>query len=240
MTDAHCHLARGETRHFLCAPFTGDVGPNDVIFDGCHPWDVDKLTNLDDFIEKLRARLGTDPKKSGPVPTKLGPVPRVGVGEIGLDRLKSKTISEAQRAAFAAQLQVAAEFRRPVQLHGAKCWGEVVKACRPFAGQIPAFVFHGFSRSDGLLPEIYSLNGFVSIGPAILNDHAVNYREMVKKVPLERLLVESDAVGGTDGRADLPAVPRVEEIAAKLAELRGVPLDALVAQLERNADEVVP
>jgi TatD DNase family protein len=162
------------------------------------------------------------------------------VGEIGLDRLKSKTISEAQRAAFAAQLQVAAEFRRPVQLHGAKCWGEVVKACRPFAGQIPAFVFHGFSRSDGLLPEIYSLNGFVSIGPAILNDHAVNYREMVKKVPLERLLVESDAVGGTDGRSDLPPVPRVAEIAAKLAELRGVPLDALVAQLERNADEVVP
>lgn len=232
MTDAHCHVARGETRHFLCAPFTGDVGPNDVVFDGCHPWDADKLTNLDDFIEKLRTRLGTGPTKSGPVP-------RVGVGEIGLDRLKSKTISEAQRAAFAAQLQVAAEFRRPVQLHGAKCWGEVVRACRPFAGQIPAFVFHGFSRSDGLLPEIYSLNGFVSIGPAILNDHAVNYREMVKKVPLERLLVESDAVGGTDCRADLPAVPRVEEIAAKLAELRGVPLDALVAQLERNADEVV-
>ena len=240
MTDAHCHVARGETRHFLCAPFTGDVGSNDVVFDGCHPWDVDKLTNLDDFIEKLRARLGTDPKNSGPVPTKLGPVPRVGVGEIGLDRLKSKTISEAQRAAFAAQLQVAAAFRRPVQLHGAKCWGEVVRACRPFAGQIPAFVFHGFSRSDGLLPEIYSLNGFVSIGPAILNDHAVNYREMVKKVPLERLLVESDAVGGTDCRSDLPVVPRVEEIAAKLAELRGMPLDALIAQLERNADEVVP
>ena len=233
MTDAHCHVARGETRHFLCAPFTGDVGPNDVVFFGCHPWDADKLTNLDDFIEKLRTRLGTDPKNSGPVP-------RVGVGEIGLDRLKSKTISEPQRAAFAAQLQVAAEFRRPVQLHGAKCWGEVVKACRPFAGQIPAFVFHGFSRSDGLLPEIYSLNGFVSIGPAILNDHAVNYRDMVKKVPLERLLVESDAVGGTDCRSDLPTVPRVEEIAAKLAELRGVPLDALVAQLERNADEVVP
>ena len=240
MTDAHCHVARGETRHFLCAPFTGDVGPNDVVFFGCHPWDADKLTNLDDFIEKLRARLGTDPKNSGPVPTKSGPVPRVGVGEIGLDRLKSKTISEPQRAAFAAQLQVAAEFRRPVQLHGAKCWGEVVRACCPFAGQIPAFVFHGFSRSDGLLPEIYSLNGFVSIGPAILNDHAVNYRDMVKKVPLERLLVESDAVGGTDCRSGLPPVPRVEEIAAKLAELRGVPLDALIAQLERNADEVVP
>ena len=157
----------------------------------------------------------------------------MGVGEIGLDRLRSKTISEAMRGAFDAQLAVAAEFRRPVQLHGAKCWGEVVKACRPFAGRIPAFVFHGFSRSDGLLPDIVALGGFVSVGPAILNDHAVNYRAMVQKVPAERLLVESDAT-------EAAAAPRVDEVATKLAEVRGIGLEELIARLERNADEVAP
>ena len=150
-----------------------------------------------------------------------------------MDRLKSKTISEAMRGAFDAQLALAAEFRRPVQLHGAKCWGEVVKSCRPFAGRIPAFVFHGFSRSDGLLPDIVALGGFVSVGPAILNDHAVNYRAMVKKVPVERLLVESDAT-------EAAAAPRVDEVAAKLAEVRGIGFEELIARLERNADEVAP
>ncbi|MBQ8126629.1 MAG: TatD family hydrolase [Kiritimatiellae bacterium] len=219
MTDAHCHVARGETRHFLCAPRMGAAGAQDVVFDGCHPWDVENVPNFDEFIQKLRMRLGS--------------VPTLGVGEIGLDRLRSKTISEAMRGAFDAQLAVAAEFRRPVQLHGAKCWGEVVKSCRPFAGRIPAFVFHGFSRSDGLLPDIVALGGFVSVGPAILNDHAVNYRAMVKKVPAERLLVESDAT-------EAAAAPRVDEVAAKLAEVRGIGLEELIARLERNADEVAP
>ena len=38
MTDAHCHIRRGETRHFLCDP-TGDMaGPEDMVFHGYHPW----------------------------------------------------------------------------------------------------------------------------------------------------------------------------------------------------------
>ncbi len=212
MTDAHCHVVRGETRHFLCEPCDLDsAGNGDAVFFGWHPW---HLGGFD--LEALRARLAADP--------------RAGVGEIGLDRLRSREIPEAMRGAFAAQLALAAEFRRPVVLHGAKCWGEVVAACRPYAGKIPAFLFHGFSRSGGLLPEIVALNGFVSVGPAVLNDHAVNYRELVKAIPADRLLVESDATDET--AADLP---RVADVAAKVAELRGVAMDALASAVERNA-----
>ena len=165
-----------------------------------------------------------------PLQEKLAADPHAGVGEIGLDRLKEKTSSPAQRAAFAFQLEVAAEFRRPVVLHGAKCWGEVVAACRPYAGRIPAFLFHGFSRSGGLLPEIAALNGFVGVGAALLNDHAVNYRELVREVPSERVLVETDA---DYGRA--AARPSPGEILCKLAELRGMEPDALEAVVDANA-----
>ena len=169
------------------------------------------------------------------------------MGEIGLDRLKEKTISPAQRAAFAAQLEVAAEFARPVVLHGAKCWGEVVAACRPYAGRIPAFLFHGFSRSGGLLPDIAALNGFVGVGAALLNDHAVNYRELVREVPIERVLVETDADYGRAGARPSPcgslgqagARPSPEEIVRKLAELRGVEPAALEAAVDANAARFV-
>jgi TatD DNase family protein len=210
VTDAHCHLGRGETRHFICnarAPFA----PPDVAFYGTHPW---FSATFD--AAALRARLAADPA--------------AGVGEIGLDRLKTRVISPEMRAAFDAQLAIAAAFARPVVLHGAKCWGEVVRACAPYAGRIPAFLFHGFSRSGGLLPDIVRLNGFVSVGPALLNDHAVNYRALVRALPLDRLLVESDATAET--AAD---VPRVADVAAKLAEVRALPLDALVRTLESNA-----
>ena len=214
MTDAHCHVASGEGRHLLCSPFGSEPKDGDVVFFGWHPWYLDGFA-----AAGLRAALAANPN--------------AGVGEIGLDRLKDRTVSPAMRAAFEDQLRIAAEFRRPVVLHGAKCWGEVVKTIDRLFPRgtcpIPSFLFHGFSRSDGLLPDIAALNGFVSVGPAILNDHAVNYRDLVKKVPADRLLVESDR---TPENAD--EVPSVAEMATKLAELRGVSPDDLAAQLERN------
>ena len=205
MTDAHYH--RDGYATFL------SLGDREFRFYGLHPWQALDLGEA--ALLPLRENLSADP--------------HAGVGEIGLDRLKEKTISPAQRAAFAAQLEVAAEFGRPVVLHGAKCWGEVVTACRPYVGRIPAFLFHGFSRSGGLLPEIVALNGFVGVGAALLNDHAVNYRVLVREIPLDRLLVETDA---DYGRAE--SRPSLEEIVCKLAELRGMEPAALEAAVDAN------
>ena len=228
MTDAHYH--RDGYATFL------SLGGREFRFCGLHPWQV--LDVGDAARLPLREQLSADP--------------HAGVGEIGLDRLKEKTVSPAQRAAFAAQLEVAAEFGRPVVLHGAKCWGEVVAACRSYAGRIPAFLFHGFSRSGGLLPEIAALNGFVGVGAALLNDHAVNYRALAREIPLDRLLVETDADyaerpprrGGptisqpSPGRARSPSAPQYE-ILCKLAELRGMEPDALEAAVDANAARFV-
>ena len=212
MTDAHCHVRRAESRHFVCDPTKAARADGDVFFRGWHPWFLDGFDPA-----ALRASLSADPC--------------LGVGEIGLDRLREREIPPAMREAFAAQLEIAAEFSRPVVLHGAKCWGEVVKACRRHAGRIPAFLFHGFSRSAGLLPEMEAMNGFVSFGPALLNDHAVNYRALAKDAPEEMLLVESDATEDTAASA-----PSAAGVADKLAELRGISADEMRAILERNAD----
>lgn len=212
MTDAHTHIARGETRHFICEPFDSAKGEGDIAFYGLHPWDHARW----DGGERLRAALAADQ--------------RAGVGEIGLDRMKERDIPPSMREAFAAQLEIAAEFNRPVVLHGAKCWGQVVKACMPYKGVIPAFLFHGFSRSGGLLGDIESLNGFISVGPAVLNDHAVNYRELVKAIPAPMILVESDATA-----ANAAEQPSVVDIARKTAELRAEEFNEFAGLLEANA-----
>ena len=98
MTDAHYH--RDGYATFL------SLGDREFSFYGFHPWQALDLGET--ALLPLQEKLAADP--------------HVGVGEIGLDRLKEKTISPAQRAAFAAQLEIAAELRRPVVLHGAKCW----------------------------------------------------------------------------------------------------------------------
>lgn len=210
MTDAHFHRNVYDT--FLL------VDGQEFRFHGFHPWQVDAADGMFD-LASVRAALVRETS--------------AGVGEIGLDRLHNRTISDAQRTAFVAQLELAATFGRPVVLHGAKCWGEVVKACQPYAGRIPAFLFHGFSRSAGLLSDIFALNGFVGVGAAVLNDHAVNYRDLVKALPLDRLLVETDA--------DLVAAdaPDVAAIYAQVADVRGTTVDALTAEVTANARRFV-
>ena len=238
MTDAHCHVTGGDpsVRELL-------VGRD---FVGVHPWECPKQPTAADcsrLLPGLRVRLAENP--------------RLGVGEIGLDRLKDRTVSPLMRELFEAQLKLAFEFHRPVVLHGAKCWGQVVEAvrrlCSEFCGTIrqseqsvnpsinqseqsnnrtiPSFLFHGFSRSDGLIPDIVALNGYISVGPTVLNDHAVNYRELVKKIPLDRLLVETDRTP-----ENAATCPPVREVAAKVAELRGLSAEELERTVDANAD----
>ena len=226
MTDAHCHVSCGDpsVRELL-------VGRD---FFGVHPWEA-----LEEFkAESLKLKVDEELRAL------LIANPKAGVGEIGLDRLKCRDIPPLMREVFEAQLSLAFELRRPVVLHGAKCWGQVVRTCekaleerhlrRPAAGsrlsgdaasELPLrFLFHGFSRSDGLIPDIVRLGGFISVGPAVLNDHAVNYRELVKKIPVDRLLVETDRTDGTG--------VSIYDVLARTAELRGIS----AAELERITD----
>jgi len=203
MTNAHFHKG-AET-------FLSYRGV-ELRFVGFHPWVAGEV-DCESAAREVREAAEADPC--------------TGIGEVGLDRLKVKSVTPAQRVLFDAQLRVAADLRRPVVLHGARCWGEVLKAVRPFAGRIPAFLFHGFSRSGGLMPDIEAVNGFVSVGKAVLNDHAVNYRELVKGIPHGRLLIETDddAASGSE-RDDLLA-----SIFMKVAELTGV----TEAEMDANA-----
>ena len=239
MTDAHCHVSCGDpsVREFL-------IGRD---FFGIHPWEAEELGDEDlrrkteDVVSRLSSSVSCLPSSVS------SPCLLPGIGEIGLDRLKQREISPKMREVFVAQLELAFELGRPVVLHGAKCWGQVVKEIEnlkrkmeerhpilpPFSSPIPhpsSLLFHGFSRSDGLIPDIMRLNGYISVGPAVLNDHAVNYRELVKKIPLERLLLETDRTP-----ENAATCPSVRDVAAKTAELRGLSFAELESLTDRNA-----
>jgi TatD DNase family protein len=216
MTDAHCHVSCGDesVREFI-------AGRD---FFGLHPWETGKRDEKS-FIAELRAGLLADPS--------------AGVGEIGLDRLREKNISLEMRSLFEAQLTLAVELGRPVVLHGAKCWGQVVAAVKRAVASIlcegsralpPTFLFHGFSRSDGLIPDIVALNGYISVGPAVLNDHAVNYRELVKKIPRDRLLIETDRT-----QESAEKCPHISEVLEALARVRGETPEVIEAVTDENA-----
>ena len=210
MTDVHCHIRGGNAavRELV-------IGEH---FVGVHPWE----TSGEGEASRVARRTMEEALLANP---------RLGVGEIGLDRLKDRNISPRMREVFETQLRLGIELGRPIVLHGAKCWGQVVEKVKSEKGKVKKcgskFLFHGFSRSDGLIPDIAKLGGFISVGPAVLNDHAVNYRELVKKIPDECLVLETDRT-----EASAAECPDIFAIAAKVAELRGVS----VAEIERLTD----
>ena len=256
MTDVHCHVASGESgvREFL-------IGRE---FVGVHPWETlgdaapegghcasACLRQLGFASADMRYGVEHVPSTLSTLRASLAANAALGVGEIGLDRLKEKTISPLMREVFESQLKLALEFNRPVVFHGAKCWGQVVKTikkellrCQPqpptsTSLSYPTFLFHGFSRSDGLIPDIVKLNGYISVGPAVLNDHAVNYREMVKKIPLDRLVIETDRTVPPLSSGAGADTPSIREVLAKTAEIRGLSAAELEAITDENATRFI-
>lgn len=226
MIDSHCHLPLNNdpqiTSRFICAATEGDweelssQSNQNIPFFGIHPWYAENI-DIPSFKERLRNILKAHPES--------------GVGETGLDRLKNKIISNDARELFSAHLEIADEMNRPIVVHGAKCWGEVYKECAKYKN-IPSFLFHGFSRSGGLIPDIASINGFFSVGHSILNDHAINYRELVKELPVDRILVESDC----DGTKEIPSLKSIVE---KLSEIRSMEFSEMNETIDENANRFI-
>lgn len=142
---------------------------------GVHPWYAEGLPA--DWLARLRGLLLR--------------FPEAWVGEIGLDGIRLPALTAASREVFRAQLELAAELGRPVMLHGAKVLDELLAACRPFAGRIPAFTVHAFGGSAEQLRAWLDFGADISIGGGVVR--SARLRRVAAEIPPNRLCLETDA-----------------------------------------------
>lgn len=142
-----------------------------IPFFGIHPWWADQWNEESkNSLTKL-----------------LQDNPQAGVGEIGLDRKKGVDFS-LQRNVFQEQLAIAADFKRPLNLHNVKAWGPMEECLKPVA-PLP-FILHGYSGSAEMTEVFIKLGGYISFAPFSLKHK--KGREALKAVPQERLLLDTD------------------------------------------------
>jgi TatD DNase family protein len=144
---------------------------------GVHPWYAGEQPA--DWLARLEEHLVAHPEAPA--------------GEIGIDGLRDDLPRDVQRQVLLAQLELAARLNRPVVLHGARAWGELLALVKPFAARLPGFVVHAFSGSQETLREIIALGGHVSFAGIVCNPEARRARAAAAAVPLEKLLIETDA-----------------------------------------------
>jgi TatD DNase family protein len=212
---------------------------------GVHPWDV--AGRSPQWADALRARLLAEP--------------RAAVGEIGIDRwilesarpedlppgqLPPSPLAE-QIEVFLAQLALAVELDRPASIHCLQAWGKLEELLRSRPLPRRGLLLHAYGGPAEMVPGLAQLGAYFSFNGAFLAERKTRQRAAFRAVPAHRLLVETDAPAMAPPAPWLthPLPPSPEgkpvnhpaNLAAAyegLAQLRGVPLEQLTAQVQEN------
>ncbi len=118
----------------------------------------------------------------------------VAVGECGLDYFRNFSPREAQRAAFQAQLELAAECGLPVFLHQRDAHDDFLEVLRPMTGRLNGGVAHCFTGDARMLRDYLDLGLYIGITGWICDERrGLALRQAAPEIPLDRLLIETDA-----------------------------------------------
>lgn len=247
LVDTHCHLdaaefdtdrktvisrarAAGVNRQVIPAidaagwPALKDLcAPDDGLFPayGLHPMFLPKhapehLTQLSDWLSREAP---------------------VAVGECGLDYFVEDLDQAQQRFYFDGQLALARDFDLPVIVHARRAVDAVIAAIKRIGGL--RGVIHSFSGSAEQAKQLWQLDFMLGIGGSVTYERANRLRSLVAEMPLDYLLLETDAPDQPDaqhrGQRNEPA--RLSFVCETVAALRGVPAkdvaDATTANAQR-------
>lgn len=159
----------------------------------------------------------------------------VALGECGLDFFVPELNPLQQEFFFVEQLKLAAEFELPVIIHARRSVDQVLKQLRRFK-QLRG-VIHSFAGSLQQAEQFIKQGFYLGVGGTSTYPRAQRLRKILAAVPLERLVLETDAPDQPDsqwqGQRNTPL--RLPIIAANLAEIRAESLQHIATTTSRNA-----
>ena len=158
----------------------------------------------------------------------------VAIGEIGLDYYWDKSRMELQKRWFEAQLTLANELSLPVIVHDREAHGDTLEILKK---HVPRGVVHCFSGSAETALEIIKLGMYIGVGGVATFKNARVVREVIEEVPLERILLETDApyLAPEPYRGKTCHSGMIIRVAEKISELKKIPLLDVLAITKNNA-----
>ncbi|OFS97334.1 DNAase [Stenotrophomonas sp. HMSC10F06] len=158
------------------------------------------------------------------------------VGECGLDFFVEGLDPDTQQHYFLGQLRLAREFDLPVIVHARRAVDAVIAAIKQIGGL--RGVVHSFSGSPEQARQLHQLGFLIGLGGPLTYDRAQRLHRLVANMPLEQLLLETDAPdqpdAGIRGERNEPA--RLPVILEAVARLRGEPAAVIASQTTANAE----
>ena len=232
MIDPHMHLddPRYDGEHDGVLRRMAEAGVTAAVTVGCNKKSSASCMALAENHAQLWASAAVHSHEAGgfdaagdlPWLTQAMAHPRVVAwGEIGLDFHYDFSPKEAQTAAFAEQLDAACALNKPVILHVREAHGEAYNLLRARKGKLRG-VMHCYTGSWEMARQYLDLGLYISLSGAVTFKNARNLWEVARRVPLDRLMAETDAPYLAPepyrGKRNEPAY--VVEVARTIARLR--------------------
>jgi TatD DNase family protein len=167
----------------------------------------------------------------------------VGIGEIGLDYFVEGLDPQRQEFFFHKQLDLAQQFQLPVILHVRRSQDAILKALRKRT--ITSGIAHAFNGSHQQAEQFIELGFKLGFGGAATYDRALQIRRLLKELPLESIVTETDSpdippawLKDEGGKFNEPAL--LPRIATQLADIRGVSKEVFSKAVWQNAMQALP
>ncbi len=224
-----------------------DNGVEKLIVPAAYPTDIEVVKELAQKYENVYGLLGVHPSEvkgwNDDLIDKIKEYSKspkiVGIGEIGLDYYWDKSFNDLQKEVFIKQIKLANELNFPISVHDREAHKDTFDILTEY-NKNSAVVMHCFSGSVEFMKECVKQGWYIAIGGVVTFKKAIKMKEVAKEVPLDKLLLETDAPYLTPvpyrGKTNQPAY--VKYVAEEIASIRGISFEEVDEITTQNAKKV--
>lgn len=236
LADSHCHIDFPQLGENLDAvlDMAEEMDVKYMLCVSVNLEDYPRILALSDTYENIYASVGVHPNTTeGEDPscerlTELGSDDRVvAIGETGLDYYRSSGELDWQRERFATHIEAARNVSKPIIVHSRHAPDDTIAIMRENRAGEAGGVMHCFTGDYAMAKAALEQDFFISFSGIVTFKNAQDLAEVAKKIPLEKLLIETDspylAPVPKRGKQNQPGFVRYT--AEFLADLKGIPLE---------------
>jgi TatD DNase family protein len=248
LVDSHCHLDRVALDHyandfgqFVTATLDGGIRHMLCVSIDLESWP--SMVSLVESYPQIAVSVGVHPndrERHDPTPAELVELANhpkvVAIGETGLDYFHGKGDLSWQRNRFRQHIEAAKQTALPLIIHTRDAREDTISIMQSQGADQAGGVMHCFTEDWSMAAQAIEMGFYISFSGIITFKNAADLREVVKQVPIERMLIETDspylAPVPYRGKPNQPIY--VQQVAECVAEIKQLSLDEVAAQTTDN------